>query len=49
MIVLEMIEYVGIDLVVVLIFYSFIMFSLVLGLIKCFWDWLRLLSSYHNN
>ena len=49
MILLEVMEHVGIDLVVVLIFYSFMMFLLVLAYIKCLWDLLKLLSDYHNN
>ena len=42
-------NYVGIDLVLQLIFVSFVMFLLDFDIIKCLWDSLRLLCDYHHS
>ena len=43
------IKLIGIDFNIISIFYSFMVFLLVLGFIKCLWGLIGLLSDYHNS
>ena len=49
LIVLSVMKIVEVDFIVPWIFYSLMMFLLVLILLKCFWELIGLLSNYHNN
>ena len=42
------IKLIGIDFDIISIFYSFMVFLLVLGFIECLWELIGLLSNYHN-